>query len=148
MYTHWQRQYLHPSLVTFDAPSREECTADRPRSNTPLQSLVLLNDPIFVESARALAEQAVLNGGTDADARIQWIYRVALSRAARPDEATILKSVLAEHLENYRADAEAVKQILAVGAHAVPAGADPVEVAAWTGVTRAVMNLHEFLVRP
>ena len=55
LYTHWQRQYLHPSLSAFDAPSREECTADRPRSNTPLQSLVLLNDPSYVEAARAFA---------------------------------------------------------------------------------------------
>ncbi len=62
LYTHWQRQYLHPSMLAFDAPSREECTADRPRSNTPLQALVLLNDPTYVEAARALAEVIVREG--------------------------------------------------------------------------------------
>ncbi len=63
LYTHWQRQYLHPSMLAFDAPSREECTADRPRSNTPLQSLVLLNDPTYVEAARVFAELIVRQGG-------------------------------------------------------------------------------------
>ena len=62
LYTHWQRQYLHPSLLAFDAPSREECTADRNRSNTPLQSLVLLNDPSYVEAARAFAEKILREG--------------------------------------------------------------------------------------
>ena len=63
LYTHWQRQYLHPSMLAFDAPSREECTADRARSNTPLQALVLLNDTAYVEAARALAEAIVREGG-------------------------------------------------------------------------------------
>ena len=65
LYTHWQRQYLHPAMLAFDAPGREECTADRPRSNTPLQSLVLMNDPEFVEAARAFGEQILEHGGAD-----------------------------------------------------------------------------------
>src|SRR6185436_16252293 len=86
LYTHWQRQYLHPSLLAFDAPSREECTADRVRSNTPLQSLVLLNAPEFVEAARIFAERALTDGGKTTDERIDFAFKLALSRPAKPAE--------------------------------------------------------------
>src|SRR5204863_4474616 len=84
VYTHWQRQYLHPMLKAFDAPSREECTAQRPVSNTPLAALVLLNDPTFIEAARLLAQHTLADGGkSDAD-RVAFAFRQATSR--RPDE--------------------------------------------------------------
>ena len=72
LYTHWQRQYLHPSMLAFDAPAREECAADRPRSNTPLQSLVLLNDPTYVEAARALAVRVLKEGGYEAGGAMRF----------------------------------------------------------------------------
>jgi hypothetical protein len=145
LYTHWQRQYLHPSLLAFDAPSREECTADRVRSNTPLQALVLLNDPIYVEAARAFAERAVKTGGSDAD-RLDWLYRQALSRVAKPAEREVLLGLLAKHRDEYRLDEKAAAALLAVGpkpAADVPAA----ELAAWTNVARVVLNLHAVITR-
>src|SRR5205807_3896212 len=72
LYTYWQRTFPHPSLLAFDAPSREECTVDRPRSNTPLQAMVLLNDPSYVEAARVFAERIIRQGGQTTPGRIQF----------------------------------------------------------------------------
>src|SRR5207244_11462943 len=80
LYTHWQRTFLHPSLLAFDAPTREECTCERARSNIPQQALVLLNDPIYVEAARVFAERIIKQGGNDVAGRISWAFREALSR--------------------------------------------------------------------
>ena len=115
LYTHWQRQYLHPSLLAFDAPSREECTADRPRSNTPLQSLALLNDPTYVEAARALAEKTLKDGGNSTDARMTWLFRQVLSRAPRPAEVQILTALLEKHRQEYQSEAAAATTIITIG---------------------------------
>src|SRR5207244_13086900 len=77
MYTHWQRTFPHPAMTAFDAPSREECTCERPRSNIPQQALALLNDPEFVEAARAFAAKALTNGGADDAARLGWAFERA-----------------------------------------------------------------------
>ena len=95
VYVHWQRQFLHPMLKAFDAPSREECTAERPRSNTPTAALVLLNDPTFVEAARVFAERIVRKGGTDMASRLKFAYREALSREPTPAEMDVLSQLLA-----------------------------------------------------
>jgi hypothetical protein len=145
LYTHWQRQYLHPSLLAFDAPSREECTADRVRSNTPLQALVLLNDPIYVEAARAFAERAVKAAESDAD-RLDWMFREAVSRPIKPAERDVLAELLAKHRTEYKADSKAAESFLKVGAKPAPAG-DAAELAAWTSVARAVLNLHAVITR-
>ncbi|HND53880.1 MAG TPA: DUF1553 domain-containing protein, partial [Pirellulaceae bacterium] len=147
LYTHWQRQYLHPSLLAFDAPCREECAADRPRSNTPLQSLVLLNDPTYVEAARALAVRVLKEGGDSSEKRLEWLFRRALSRSIRSAERTVLDKLLASHLADYRADAAAAKELLTVGAYAAPAELDAAELAAWTSVCRSVLSVHEFITR-
>ena len=147
LYTHWQRQYLHPSLLAFDAPSREECTADRARSNTPLQSLVLLNDPTYVEAARAFAELILENGGKTTSQRLQAIYDRALSRPVKPSEAAVLEALLARSLAEYKSNPKAVAELLAVGARSVPKNLDPAELAAWTAVTRTILNLHETMTR-
>lgn len=145
LYTHWQRQYLHPSLMAFDAPSREECTAERVRSNTPLQALVLLNDPIYVESARAFAERTIKAGATDAD-RLDWMYRQALSRPIQPKEQEILLGLLKKHRDEYKADPKAADALLSVGARPAPQG-DRIELAAWTSIARAILNLHAVVTR-
>lgn len=147
LYTHWQRQYLHPSMLAFDAPSREECTADRSRSNTPLQALVLLNDTTYVEAARALAELIVREGGATTDARLEFAFRRALSRPIRANEAAVLGELVGKHREQFRHDPEAAKKLLAVGARPQPADLDPAELAAWTSVARAILNLHELVMR-
>jgi mono/diheme cytochrome c family protein len=147
VYTHWQRQYLHPSLLAFDAPSREECTADRPRSNTPLQALVLLNDPSYVEAARVLAERA-LNEKVEGDQlRIQWIYSTVLNRSAAESEAQVLAELLTDHRLQYQNDLDSARQLIAIGDKPAAQGVEASELAAWTSVTRAVLNLHETITR-
>jgi hypothetical protein len=94
LYTQWQRTFLHPSLLTFDAPSREECTVNRGNSNTPLQALVLLNDPIFVEAARVFAARILEDGGGTLDAELDWAYARALNRLPGRNERRILAELL------------------------------------------------------
>ncbi len=147
LYTHWQRQYLHPSLLAFDAPNREECTADRSRSNTPLQSLVLLNDPSYVEAARAFAEQIVRQGGSTPRDRLSFAFRRAVSRDIKPAEAEVLERLLQSHLDEYKSDTAAANELLTVGAKPAPSDLDKSELAAWTSVARTILNLHETITR-
>ncbi|MCL6504798.1 MAG: DUF1553 domain-containing protein [Pirellulales bacterium] len=147
LYTHWQRQYLHPALLAFDAPSREECTAERVRSNTPLQALVLLNDTEFVEAARALAARMLREAGASAAERIGLAYRLVLSRPPRPQEVEVLSGLADRHLAEYRQDPAAAAALLSVGAHPVAGDLDPCELAAWTSVARVLLNLHETITR-
>jgi hypothetical protein len=146
LYTHWQRQYLHPSLLVFDAPNREECTADRPRSNTPLQSLVLLNDPAYIEAARSFAELIARQNG-DESAKLEYAFGRALSRLPEDQEKQILVSLYRSHVEQFKSSLESAKELLGVGTRPAASDIDPAELAAWTSVARAVMNLHEFITR-
>jgi hypothetical protein len=147
LYTHWQRQYLHPSLLAFDAPSREECTADRNRSNTPLQSLVLLNDPSYVEAAKVFAERILRQGGNEDSSRVNYAFERALSRAATADEQDVLLQLLAAHRTQYEADAEAADALLKVGSRPAADDVSRSELAAWTSVARVLLNLHEVITR-
>ena len=147
LYTWWQRSFLHPSLLAFDAPSREECTAERNRSNIPQQALALLNDPTYVEAARAFAARILKAGGADTASRIKWAWRQALARAPRPDELTTVRALLDQHLAEYRRDPQAAAALLKVGLSHAPADLDPSELAAWTNIARVILNLHETITR-
>jgi hypothetical protein len=147
LYTYWCRTFLHPSLKAFDAPTREECTADRPRSNTPLQALVLLNDPIYVEAARAFAERILREGGPDTASRLTFAYQQALSRPIRVEEAKVLEGLYGRHSESYKADTKSAEELLHVGAKPLPADLSAPELAAWTSVARVIINLHEMVTR-
>ena len=147
LYTHWQRQYLHPSLLAFDAPGREECTAERTRSNTPLQALVLLNDPIYVESARAFAQRILGCGKTNDEERVEWAIRESLCRKVASNEAQLLLSLLSKHRTEYAADTAAADKLLSVGEFPVAPDVNREELAAWTSVARAILNLHETITR-
>jgi len=147
LYTHRQRTFPHPALLAFDAPSREECTCERPRSNIPQQALVLLNDPEFVEAARVLAAKAVELGGKDDAARAGWVFERATGRRPTADETGVLLALLAKHRAEYAADAERAKKLLAVGAARTSSDVPPAELAAWTSVARVVLNLHETVTR-
>jgi len=147
MYVHWQRQYLHPALQVFDAPSREECTAKRPRTSTPLQALVLLNDPALVEVARALAARALAAADAPAD-RAAFILRRALGRRPEAAEVAVLVGLAERHRAQLEADPQAASGLLSVGTLPAPAGTDPVALAAWTSCARAALNLHETYTRP
>ncbi len=147
LYTYWQRTFLHPSLLAFDAPTREECTAERARSNTPQQALVLLNDPTYVEAARVFGERIMRQGGKSAEQRVQFAFQAALARPARPEEVRILVALYQKHLQQYEADTAAARGVLQVGFRAVPADLPAPELAAWTSVARAILNLHETITR-
>ena len=147
LYVHWQRQFLHPMLRAFDAPSREECTAERPRSNTPLAALVLLNDPTFLEAARALAERMIREGGPTPRSRIAFAFQLAVSRAPDAEEEELLNNLLRESRELYRQDPQAAEDFIQIGHRTAAEELEPVELAAWTTVARAVLNLHETITR-
>ena len=148
LYTWWQRMFLHPAMVAFDAPSREECTVERPRSNIPQQALVLLNDPTFVEAARGLAERTLQSAEPETARRIDWIWKEVLSRWPEKTEAEVLTKVYERHRTQYEADPESAKQLLNVGTLPVNESLDTVELAAWTSVARIVLNLNETITRP
>jgi mono/diheme cytochrome c family protein len=147
LYVHWQRMFLHPQLLAFDAPTREECTAARMRSNTPKAALVLLNDPTFVEAARKLAELAVVSGGAGDDDRIAFLWNRTLSRTPDAEELALVKGLLDRRRAEYRADPTAAGKLLAVGIAPRDTSLDPIELAAWTTAARAVLNLHEAIAR-
>lgn len=147
VYTHWQRSFLHPMMKAFDAPDREECTAQRDVSNTPTQSLVLLNDPSFVEAARAFAARILAEGGASLDEQLDWATRELLARPVRPVEVELLGKLHAEQLETYKADAKAADELLSVGMKPLPEKADKTQLAAMTGVARVLFNLHETITR-
>lgn len=147
LYTQWQRTFLHPSLMTFDAPSREECTVNRVNSNTPLQALVLLNDPIYVEAARVFAQKMLAEGGKTLEEQIDWAYLRTVARPATAEEKAILKELHAKNLARFRAEPKAARQLLTVGDAPLAVKAKPEEVAAAATVTRAILNLHETITR-
>jgi hypothetical protein len=147
LYTYWQRTFLHPSLAAFDAPSREECTVERARSNTPQQALVLLNDPTYVEAARALAGRILAAGGKTTSQRLEFAFRTVLVRSPRPEEAQVLTALLDKHRGEYAADRAAAEKLLKVGDLVSPADLDTAELAAWTSVSRVLLNLHETMTR-
>jgi hypothetical protein len=147
LYTYWQRTFLHPSLAAFDATSREECTVDRPRSNTPQQALVLLNDPTYVEAARAFAARVLQVGGGDTTARLRFAFQRALIREPRPEEAEALSAQLESHQRDFAADPASARQLLSVGDFVPPKELDVVELAAWTNIARVILNLHETITR-
>jgi len=147
VYMHWQRTFLHPMLKAFDAPSREECTAERPRSNTPLAALTLLNDPTFVESARAFAQRIMTEAEGDVATRLDWAFEQTLSRPPHADVKAVLIEIYRKHLAQYRNDPEAAEKLLNVGLSPHPAQLGRAELAAWTSVARVLFNLHEVVTR-
>ncbi len=147
VYMHWQRTFLHPMLLAFDAPSREECTAERPISNTPLAALTLLNDPTFVEASRAFAERILQQGGAADGQKLRWAWRRVVSRHPSEAELQILRALLDKHRRLYADDPEAAKKLLQIGLHQTPGELNVAELAAWTSVARALLNLNETITR-
>jgi hypothetical protein len=147
LYTWWQRSYLHPSMLAFDAPSREECTAERIRSNIPQQALVLLNDPSYVEAARVFAARILSESRGANRQRLAWAFEQALSRPAREEELKALTALLDANLPLYQQNPAAAAALLGVGLAPQPQNIDPAQLAAWTQVARALLNLHETITR-
>ncbi|HEX4142922.1 MAG TPA: PSD1 and planctomycete cytochrome C domain-containing protein [Pirellulales bacterium] len=147
LYTWWQRSFLHPSLLAFDAPSREECCAERNRSNIPQQALVQLNDPTYVEAARVLAARILSEGGPATEQRLGWAWQHVLQRSPRPEEMITISELLTQHLAIYRQNAEAAAALVKIGNAPVADSLDRTELAAWTHVARVLLNLHETITR-
>ena len=150
VYTYWRRSFWHPSLRAFDAPAREECLAQRPRSNTPLQSLVLLNDPTYVEAARVLATNAIIQApGDDAvNDRIQWMFRRAVARNPLPAELEAIEKYFERQKHRYADDVESATALTSIGEFEQDDTIPATELAAWTAVARLILNLHETITRP
>jgi hypothetical protein len=147
LYTSWRRSNPYPSMATFDAPNREVCTVRRVRTNTPLQALVTLNDPVYIEAAQALARRIVGNGGASAQERIAFAFNVCLARQPRDTESQRLLEFYEQSLVEFRADSAAAKRMATEPLGALPDGADAAELAAWTVVSNVLLNLDEMLMK-
>jgi len=147
LYVHWQRQFLHPMLRAFDAPQREECTAERSQSNTPSAALVLLNDPTFIEAARVFAERILREGGMTDDARLAFAFQRAVSRKPDTIEMGFLRDLLRQSRQEYRRHPEAAEKLCQIGLHDHNDDCDPIDLAAWTTVARGILNMHETITR-
>ncbi len=146
VYVHWQRQYLHPSLKSLDAPLREECTARRPRSNTPLAALTLLNDPSFMEAARVFATR-IIGYADQVDTRLDFAFRSAVARRPDPAERQILLDLLNVSRTQFNSNRQSTEKLLSTGQSRLTTEDDPIELVAWTTVARAILNLDETISR-
>ena len=147
MYTFWKRTVPPASMATFDAPDREKCTARRALTNTPLQALVLMNDPTYVEASRALAQRTLLEGGRDEKQRVEYAFRLATARKPTGKEAGVLRHLLKARLSEFQKDRGSAMKLLGVGESARDTRLDPSELAAWTTVASAILNLDETITK-
>jgi hypothetical protein len=145
VYSHWQRAFLHPMLANFDAPSREECTANRIVSDTPQQALTLLNDRTFVEASRAFAASLLAASSSDTQ-MLEMAFHRALARSPRPPEIISLLQFLAAQKQQYGSAPDDAAKLLRVGNLSGP-NSRQVDLAAWTQVCRVILNLHETITR-
>ncbi|MGL4512445.1 MAG: DUF1553 domain-containing protein [Lacipirellulaceae bacterium] len=145
MYTFWKRSAPPAMLETFNAPSRESCVVQRERTNTPMQALVTLNDPQFVEAARVLAEKAIEGAGPDPGERLEWISRRVLARPLLADESAPVLAMVTRLTKHYSEHPDDAEKLAAVGEAPRAAGAPAGDVAAWTLAASTVMNLDEAL---
>ncbi|MCY3550026.1 MAG: PSD1 and planctomycete cytochrome C domain-containing protein [Candidatus Poribacteria bacterium] len=145
LYTFWKRTAPPPQMNILDAPSREACTIRRERTNTPMQALMLMNDPQFFEAARAFAERTIKEGGETPEARIAYIFEMATARLPKPKEETLLLETFQIHHQEFEANPEAAKELIAVGESPPDETLDAVEVAAWTMIANLILNLDEVL---
>ena len=142
LYTFWKRQSPPPGLMAFDAPTRETCTVRRPRTNTPLQALVLMNDPTYIEAARVLAEQALKKDAAEAE-RIGFVFRSATSRIPSEFEQQVLAKILYQQLNVFQNNTAAAEKLIQVGDAPVDKTLAPAELAAWTILTSTIFNMDE-----
>ncbi|MFK5921878.1 MAG: DUF1553 domain-containing protein [Verrucomicrobiota bacterium] len=147
MYTYWKRSAPQPAMMAFDAPTREKCVIQRQQTNTPMQALVTLNDPQFVEAGRALAERMMSEGGKDFRGRLDLGYRLLLGREVRSSEVVVLDSIFREQLKEFRAEPDKAKKLLEVGDSKRNESLDQAEHAAWTVLGNLMLNLDEVLIR-
>jgi hypothetical protein len=147
VYTFWRRSMPYPSMATFDAPSCEVTTLRRIATNTPLQALVTLNDPVYVEAAQALARRIAAEGGPDARSKAAWGFRRCLTRPPRPAEVERLAALYEQSKETYAKDPAKAKSMSTEPLGPLPQGADAAELAAWSVVSNVLLNLDEIFLK-
>ncbi len=147
MYTYWKRSAPAPSMTIFDAPTREKSMVERPRTNTPLQALVTMNDPQFLEASRHIANRIMKDCGKTNRDRVEYAYRLVTSRKPKPIVSQILIGAFKEELENYKKDTEAAGNILSVCTTKHDESLNAAEHAAWTIVASIILNLDEVITR-
>jgi hypothetical protein len=147
MYTFWKRTIPPPTLVAFDAPDRETCTVRRARTNTPLQALILMNDPTYVEAARVLAERIMRKTRLAVNERIDLAFRLATARHPTAEEVVILRRIFQAQLAENQSDPESAALLLQVGESPFDPSLDRHELAAWTTVASSILNLDETITR-
>ena len=145
LYTFWKRTAPPPQMNILDAPSREACTIRRERTNTPMQALMLMNDPQFFEAARAFAERTVKEGGETPQERIAYLFEAATARLPKPREEALLLETFQAHHQELAANPEAAKELITIGESTPDETLDAVEVAAWTMIANLILNLDEVL---
>ena len=147
MYVFWRRSAHYPAFATFDAPNREVCTVFRQRTQTPLQSLVLMNDPAFVECARGLAQRVMAEEPSDLSRRILRAFRLTLGRMPGSDEIALLEKTYEQQLAAFEADPEKAEKLLKVGESKVPESMDRSKLAPMMAVANVLLNLNETITR-
>jgi hypothetical protein len=147
LYTLWKRTVPPASLAIFDAPDREKCTARRALTNTPLQALTLMNDPTYVEAARALAQRVLLGGGKDDKSRVVSAFRLATGRPPTRKEVGVLRDLLERQRRTFAADRRSAVKLIDVGESGRDTRLDAAELAAWTMVASTILNLDETITK-
>jgi hypothetical protein len=146
-YTFWKRTAPPPQMTTFDAPSRESCQVRRERTNTPLQALLLLNEPQFIEAARALAERTLGEGGSTADDRLTYMFRLVTARAPDANDLAELSAALKDLTAHYANEPEAANQLIMAGTTKPDPRSSASELAAWTMIGNVILNLDEAITK-
>lgn len=148
MYTFWKRTVPPASMSTFDAPDREKCAARRPVTNTPLQALVTLNDPTYIEASRHLAARVLTEQSKGSnDERLRYAFRIVTDRWPSKAELAVLKSSLEQEIATYKKDPKAAEELLSVGESPVPSTMDKPQLAAWTNMATILYNLDEVITK-
>ena len=147
MYTFWKRTSPPPTMMTFDAPSREVCTVRRARTNTPLQALATMNDEQFVEASRQFARRMLVEGGTTYPERLTHGFRLATGRKPSPAELEVLVALFQEHHAHYQSKADEAVKLLSIGESKRDESLNPSEFAAMTMVGNLLLNLDETLTK-
>jgi len=146
VYTSWRRSNPYPSMVTFGAPNREVCMVRRERTNTPLQALVTLNDPVYVEAAQALGRRMVSFEGEVAE-KATYGFQLSLMRLPSPEETAALERLYGKLKSRYAGEPEQAKEMASNPIGQIPDGGDPAEYATWTVVANALLNLDEMFLK-
>ncbi len=147
LYTYWRRTTPYASMVTFDAPSRTVCAVNRARTNTPLQALVTLNDPVYVEAAQALARRMLQDGGATDESKLRYGFRLCLTRRPSGAEVTRLVELFQKARKDFSANPKEALKMATDPLGPLPAGMDTIDLAAWTVVSNVLLNLDEMFAK-